>query len=401
MVTSKKIDDIQQQLKKQNLDGWLLYDFRRSNDLAIAFLEIPSDTFLTRRFFYWIPQTGDPIKLVSVIESHVLNSLPGKTTTFQSWQELQTQISNLLKGAKVIAMEYSPMAAIPTLSKVDAGTIELVKHCGVEVVSSAALLQKETSVLSVEQIDMHLEAATVVNDAVAEAWTFIQESLRNDEFVSEVSVQDFILSYFRTFHCITDGRPICAVGAHAADPHYTPDPRSPYQIHAGDFILIDLWCKLDRSNAPFADITRMGVAADSPTTRQEEIFTIVKEARDCAIALIKERYKKGEPVMGWEVDQKARDLIVKAGYGSYFIHRTGHSITTEEHGPGANLDNLETRDSRQLLPGTCFSIEPGIYIPDEIGVRLEVDVIITTGGDVKVTGGVQEAITTLSTTISV
>lgn len=388
----KKISDVQKTLTKHNLDGWLLYDFRRNNDLACQFLEIPSDRLLSRRFFYWIPQQGTPKKIVHSIESQVLDHLPGDILRYHTWQEIESHLATILKGKKRIAMEYSPRNAIPAVSKVDAGTVDLVRDCGVEVFSSADILQQYTSVWDQHKLKTHLAAAEVLCQTVDKAWSLIGNAIRKKQSITEYDVQQFILEEFAQRDCTTADSPICAVNAHSADPHYSASKSNSSKIHQGDFILIDLWCKQKVPHAVYADITRVGVAATSPTPRQNEIFNIVKRARDAGTELVKQRFSTGKTIKGCEVDQCCRDVITSAGYGDRFIHRTGHNIDENDHGNGAHLDNLETRDNRQLLLGTCFSIEPGIYLPQEFGVRLEYDVYVSLDGKVQITGGIQESI---------
>lgn len=389
----KKIIAARESLINLGYDGWLLYDFRKTNDLACYFLEIPKDTLLTRRFFYWIPKAGEPVKLVHRIESHVLDHLPGKMIVFSSYEELEKVLASVLKGSSKVAMEYSPRNAIPTVSKVDGGTIDLIRSFGVSVESSADLLQPFTGVWTHEQFKSHVAAAEVLQNAVEAAWQLIAKAVKNHERISEVDVQKFILGEFERNGCIADDPPICAVNGNSANPHYSPLAVGSQQIKAGDFVLIDVWCKKNTPHAVYADITRVGVVGNSPTERQQEIFGIVKAGRDAAIALLREKLKSGEPVMGWEVDQACRDVIDAAGYGQYFTHRTGHNIGERDHGDGANIDNFETKDFRRLLPGTCFSIEPGIYLPGEFGVRLEDDVYLDLNGkDFHITKGMQEEI---------
>lgn len=379
------IEDVQQKLHKEKLDGWLLYDFRRTNDLACSFLKIPEDQLLTRRFFYWIPVSGEPIKIVHSIEPFALDHLPGKKVLYQTWQEWESQLKNALNGIKRIAMEYSPRGMIPTVSKVDGGTLDLVRENVDEIVSSADIIQYYTSVLTDWQLKSHLYAAKVVDQTVEKAWNFIKEGLGK---VTEYEVQQFILEEFEKNDCITSDPPICAINEHSADPHYCPTKDKSSVINKSDFILIDLWCKQKGDSTVYADITRVGVAADKATEKQIEIFLIVRKAQNEALNLIKSKV----PLMGWQIDEACRSVIEKAGYGKYFIHRTGHNIGTKDHGPGANIDNFETQDMRQILPGTCFSIEPGIYLPGEFGVRLEYDVYVHLDGEVEVTGGQQETL---------
>lgn len=394
MSFKARLNEIQQTLKSLSLDGWLLYDYRGSNPFFYAILEIPAETMLTRRVFYWIPQEGDPIKILPQIESNTLAHLPGIDLLYRTWEELEEGISSIVKGKK-IAMEYSPNNALPNISKVDGGTIDLIRMHKGNVVSSANILQKYTSVLTKSQFESHLNAAEILCNIVDRTWNYISLALKSNRMITEYDVQQFMLDEMKKNHCVTNHAPICAVNAHSSDPHYDTSQASANSIKPGDFILIDLWCKLDQPGAIYADITRVAVAASEPLHEQDAIFQIVKKARDTATALIKENYAIGKQLEGWQVDQVCRDVITQAGYGDFFIHRTGHSIGEVPHGPGANIDNFETHDIRTLLPGTCFSIEPGIYLPGKFGVRLEYDVFISPDNEILVTGGIQESITTL------
>lgn len=393
MNTFDTLSRVQELLKEQQLDGWLLYDFRRTNNLACEFLNIPAHKILTRRFFYWIPTEGTPVKIVHAIEEYSLNHLPGTQRRYLTWQELETHLAAILKGSRRIAMEYSPRNAIPYASKVDAGTMDVVRGCGVEVISSADILQTYLNVWNAEQLHSHLMAAEVVSSTVEAAWHLIANSIKNKKNLTEYAVQQFILDEFDKQGCVAEDSPICAFNAHSADPHYCADKDHSSSIAAGDFVLIDLSCKKKAPHAVYADITRVAVVSKTPTTEQQKVFEIVKKARDAGTELVRKRMSEGNILRGYEVDQCCREIIVKAGYGDYFLHRTGHNIGEEIHGSGANLDSLETLDQRRILPGTCFSIEPGIYLPGKFGVRLEYDVYVHPNGNVQVTGGVQEKLT--------
>lgn len=390
------LDDVQQQLRQLKLDGWLLYDFRKMNDLACAFLQIPAHKKLTRRFFYWIPAQGTPQKIVHRIEPDVLQHLPGETQLYTRWQELRHALAKVLERQSKIAMEYSPFNALPTVSKVDGGTIDLVRDYGLDLVSSADLLQAYTSVWNEAQLKSHLAAAKVLENAAAQAWNLVAERLGAGQPVNELDVQQFLLAQFEAQGCIADAPPICAVNAHSADPHFACEARSNSQIRTGDFLLIDLWCKQKDAYAVYADITCVAVASERPQNKQQELFEIVKQARDAAMQLLHTSLSAGQPVRGSDLDDACRAVIEHAGYGEFFTHRTGHSLGEQVHGPGANIDNFETRDERQLLPGTCFTIEPGIYLPNEFGVRLEHNVYIEKDGrSARVTGKLQEQIACL------
>jgi Xaa-Pro aminopeptidase len=385
--------NVQQLLKERKLDGWLLYDFRRSNDIACSFLEIPPNQLLTRRFYYWIPTEGDPIKIVSAVEPHTLDHLKGNKVIYHSWQDLENLLKKTLRKHFKIAMEYSPYNAVPTVSKLDAGTMDFIRSLQVEVVSSADLLQKFTSVWTEEQLASHRAAANFLDHTAGKTWRYIAENLHSN--ITEYDVQQFILLEMEKNGFITDHDPICAVNENSADPHYTPNSKHSKKISSGDFILIDLWCKQKLSKAVYADISRVGIVNRKPTSKEQEIFAIVLFAQKAATDFVRQSFETGKPICGWEVDQVARNAISEKGYGKFFVHRTGHNIGIQDHGTGTHMDNLETHDDRLLIPGTCFSIEPGIYIPAEFGIRLEYDVYIHINGKIEITGGIQETIVTI------
>jgi Xaa-Pro dipeptidase len=380
------LPSVQAAIQELGIDGWLLYDFRGLNILARRVLALPSEAMLSRRWFYFIPAHGEPRKLLHRIEPHALDHLPGSQQTYLRWQELEAGVAALVAGTRRVAMEYVPRNANPYVSRVDAGTVELVRSCGVEVVPSGDLVQRFEACWSDEQWAMHLEAARHTRAAFDEAFAFIAEQVRQSGSVRETAVQQRILDHFKGHGLITDHPPICAVGPHSGDPHYAPGPGSDAAIREGDFVLIDLWGKLDRPGAVYSDLTWTGFVGTEVPPRYEEIFRIVAQARDAAIARVQEAFRSRTPLQGWQVDQAARDVIERAGYGAHFCHRTGHSIGQETHGNGANMDNLETREERRVLPRTCFSVEPGIYLP-EFGVRSEVNVFVDAESKVHVTGG--------------
>jgi Xaa-Pro dipeptidase len=379
---------IQAALTGFGLDGWLLYDFRGSNVLARRVLDLDGRPSGTRRFFYLVPARGRPRKLVHRIESGALDHLPGEATVYLRWQDLEAGVASLVSGLGRVAMEYSPRNAIPYIAKVDAGTVEMVRGCGVEVVPSGDLIQTFEATWDDDQWRMHREAEAHTTSAYDVAWSLIAERTRGGGSVGEAEVQAAILDHFRRHGLTTDTPPIVAVGPHSGDPHYEPHPEADTPIRAGDFVLIDLWAKLDRPRAVYSDLTRVGFVGQTVPARHEEVFRIVASARDAAIARVRDAFASGRPLRGWEVDDAARRVIDEAGYGHAFVHRTGHSIGQEDHGNGANMDNLETHDERLVLRRTCFSIEPGIYLP-EFGVRSEVNVFVDAAGQVHVTGGLQ------------
>ena len=387
------IEKAQHYLQTEKIDGWLLYDFHRSNDLAHRVLQIPSSVMATRRFLYWIPAVGTPIKIVHAIEPHMLDHLPGEKRVYSSWQSLEKEMESVVSGAGRVAMEYSQNNAIPYVSKVDAGTVDLIRSFDVEVVSSANFLLYFTSTLTDEQMASQTRAASALSDIVAGAWELIKNQAKQG--ITERQVQEWILEQYKVKNLISDSGPIVAVNQHSADPHFMTPADGSSPIQAGDFVLIDLWAKELNENSVFGDITRVAVLG-APTAKQQEVFQTVRAAQKAGIDLVKSRYAAKRPIQGWEVDEIVRSTIIKAGYGEYFVHRTGHNIEIELHGSGTHMDNLEMHDVRPIVPMTCFSVEPGIYLPGEFGIRLESDVQILGDGSVKVTGGEMDQLSDLT-----
>jgi Xaa-Pro dipeptidase len=377
---------VQASLKHFQLDGWLIYDFRGLNVLARRILDFPDEQPGSRRWFYFVPAEGQARKLVHRIEPAMLDNLPGEKSIYLRWQELEAEVGQLVAGAARVAMEYSPRNANPYVSRVDAGTIELVRSFGVEVVSSGDLVQQFEATWDDEQVQMHFLASRFTDAAFARAWAYIAEQVATRGGVRETEVQGLIMQHFRENGLTTYHPPIVAVNEHSGDPHFETSQATDAEIHRGDFVLIDLWAKLDRPRSVYSDLTRVGYVDATVPEKYENVFQVVAGARDAAIELIRDAFAAGRPLPGWEVDRRVRAVIEQAGYGQFFVHRTGHSIGQEVHGNGANIDSLETREERLLLPRTCFSIEPGIYLP-EFGVRSEVDVLIDGTGQVHVTGG--------------
>lgn len=382
-----KIEKLQALIKKNGLDGWLFYDFRGSNDLALSVLEIPAKAHLTRRFFYFVPAEGEPHKVAMAIELDNLAHLPGELHPYSSYESLNAIMGSILKGVKKVAMEYSPMNAIPYLSKLDAGTYEYLKTFGLEIVSSGDLLTEFTAVWTKEQYDDNAPVAHALTDIVNMCWKFIKEKIETVGETTEYEVQKLIMDEIERRGYYTDHEVIVGVNGNGANPHYSPTPEVWEKIRKDDFVLIDLWAKPNKENGVWADITWTGYVGTEVPERYVKIFNIVKDAREAAFNLVSERFAKGEEVRGWEVDAVTRKVIVDAGYGEYFVHRTGHSITTTLHGTGPHNDNFETKDMRIILPGTSFSIEPGIYLKGDFGVRSEIDVYIHPDGKVEQTGG--------------
>lgn len=382
---------VQAAIRGFGLDGWLLYDFRGNNVLARRVLDLDGQTPGTRRFFYLIPASGRPQKLVHRIEAEALDHLPGDARVYLRWQDLEAGIAELVGGLPRVAMEYAQGVSNPYVSRVDAGTVELVRAQGVEVVSSGDLIQQFEATWDDDQWRMHLEAEVVTRSAYDLAWSLIADRVQSSGSVREIEVQTAIMDHFHQNGLTTYHPPIVAVGPHSGNPHYEPTPEHDAEIKADDFVLIDLWAKLNQPRAVYSDLTRVGFVGTEVPSRYEEIFQIVARARDAAISLVRDAFAADRPLRGWEVDDAARKVIVEAGYGGQFVHRTGHNIGQETHGNGANMDDLETHDERLVLRRTCFSIEPGIYLP-EFGVRSEVNVFIDANGQVHVTGELQNRV---------
>jgi Xaa-Pro aminopeptidase len=380
------IEQIQERLQQLKIDGWLFHVWRNVNPVAITTLGLDEEDMRTRRCYYFVPAEGEPRKLQHAIEPHSLSHLPGQSMQYLSYQSLRRQIGAILGSTKTIAMEYSHNCLIPTVSWVDAGTIELVRSTGVEIVSSAELIQYFEATLDDEQISSHFRASEHCRKIAHDAFAEIGRRIRDGKAPTEYEIQKYIMNRFEAEDLIWDGDPIVAANAHASDPHYSPDPEHSSTLKEGDLILIDLWSKETQAGAVYADQTWMGYIGDTPPADRIEIWELVRDARRAGMKLIEDRIATGDSVHGWEVDDAVRKVIVDAGHGEAFIHRTGHSITTLDHGSGANIDNLETKDLRPLIPRTCFSIEPGVYLP-EFGVRSENNVMIMPDGGMKIAEG--------------
>jgi len=384
------ISAIQAALRADRLDGWLFYDFHHRDPIAARVLGLRGGMG-TRRWFYLIPARGAPRKLVHRIEAGALDSLPGRKFVYASLRELKTNLRGILAGCRKVAMQYSPRNAIPYVSMVDAGTVELVRAQGCKVASSADLVQRFEACWSAAQYRSHLEAGRVIHKAIQGAFARAASAAgARKSSLTEYDLQQWILEQFRAAGVVTDEPPIVAVNAHAGDPHYAPLADRSARIRAGDLLLLDVWGKMNRPGSVYYDVTWVGYLGREVPARQAGIFAIVAAARDRAIAFVREALAAGRAVQGWQVDRVAREVIRRAGYGEYFVHRTGHSIGQDVHGAGANMDGLETHDQRRLIPRTCFSIEPGIYLP-AFGVRSEVNVYID-GSVARVTGPVQAEI---------
>jgi len=389
---SVDVREIQKDLRAAGLDGWLFYDFRGRDPIAQRLLKLP-EGMRTRRWFYFVPAKGAPRKLLHKIETLALESLPGAALYYAGHAELQVNLKKLLAGAKRVAMQYSPKNQIPYIAMVDAGTIELVRLAGAKVVSSADLVQKYEACWTAEQLASHRAAGAAIDRIVAEAFAFAAKCVRERKALTEYDLKQFILREFAAAGIVADEGPDVAVNANASDPHYGPTAEKAAAIRDGDFLLLDVWGKTKEKGSVYYDITWVGYLGATVPKKIAQVFAVVREARDKAVELIRARVAAGKELQGWEVDQAAREVIEKAGYGKYFFHRTGHNIGEAIHGNGANMDNLETHDVRRVIARTCTSVEPGIYLK-EFGIRSEVDVYIGER-EAFVTGAVQTEVLAL------
>ena len=383
------LQKIQAALRDANLDGWLFYDHHRRDAIAYRVLGI-NPPMCTRRWYYLIPAEGEPRKLVHRIESGNLEGVPGATEQYSSWVEQRETLKGMLDGKKRVAMQYSRLNDIPYIGLVDAGTVELVKSFGVEVVSSADLVQLFEARWSAQALSSHLEAGKSVHAAVRRGFAMIRDAIRAGKAIDEYTVQQEIVRFLDTHGLEADDAPLVAVNKNASNPHYSPSQTTSRPIKSKDFVLLDVFAKLRKPGAVYFDITWVGFVGESVPGQYTQVFDVVREARDAAVSLVQQSMRESRPLRGYQVDDAARGVITRHGYGEFFVHRTGHSIGEDIHGNGANMDNFETRDDRRIIPGTCFSIEPGIYLP-EFGVRSEVNVYVEEH-DARVTGEIQQEI---------
>jgi Xaa-Pro aminopeptidase len=385
------LDQIQSALRETGLDGWLFYDHHHRDPIATRILGIDPQAHVTRRWYYFIPASGEPGKLVHRIEQGRLDTLPGTKNLYSSWQELHLGLDNLLQDQKKIAMQYSPNNDIMYVSMVDGGTVEFLRSLGKEIVTSADLVSQFEAVLSEEQIASHQIAQRAIDAIVAEAWLEIGRRLRPGAGrTGRLSEWDMVVRLgeaMRREGLVWENGPDVSVNANTSDSHYEPTAERSAPIREGDFLLIDIWGRLDKPGSIFYDITWTGVIGREPSAKEQLVFETVRNARDAAIAAVESAFAAGREIRGFEADNAARGVIRAAGFGEFFTHRTGHNIAQELHGSGAHLDNLETHDVRRILPHTCFSVEPGIYLP-EFGVRSEVN-MLTAPGKAWVTGRIQ------------
>ena len=382
-----RLEEIQAALRKEGLDGWLFFDHHRRDPLAYRVLQFTPGSMVSRRWYYFVPAKGEPKGLVHKIESLTLQELPGAMATYADWGSMVDGIGKIIGGGRRIAMQYSKNCAIPYVANVDAGTIELIHGLGVEIVTSANLVQQFEAIWTSEQLESHLAAGRIVDRVRREAFELVGAKLRAGDRITEWDVKQFIAHGYGAEGLFIDHGPDVAVNANASNPHYDPRQDSCSEIRKGDLLLMDMWAKFDRPGSIYYDITWVGYCGAKPPEKIQKVFTIVRDARDRAIECVKTAVAAGRELHGFEVDDAAREHIRASGFGEYFFHRTGHSIGQEVHGNGANMDNLETHDERRVIPWTGFSIEPGIYLP-EFGIRSEINMFVD-DKSARVTGEIQ------------
>lgn len=383
------IEEIQKELCARSVDGWLFCDHHHRDPIAYRILGLPESLFSSRRWFYFIPAQGEPIKLVHSIEAGNLDLLPGRKCIYARWQDLFEKLRSAMGDARKIAMQFSPNNLIFTVSLVDAGTIDLVRSFGKDVVSSADLVARFDAAWSQEQIGLHFAARDSIDAIMAEGFREIGRRARNGG-TNEFEIQQWFVEAFKRENLVADAPAIVAANANSGNPHYGPTAEHSARIGEGDFVLLDVWGKKDVPNAVYYDISWTGYVGNALPARIGEIFEIVKRSRDAGIEKVRSTIESGARLEGWQVDDASRSVIEAAGYGKYFNNRTGHSIGTEVHGNGAHMDNFEVHDEREVIPNTCFSIEPGIYLP-EFGLRSEVNMLVR-NGSAEVTGRIQNEV---------
>ena len=386
---------VQAALGAEGLDGWLLYDFHGSNPIAsdVTGAGRRGGHLATRRWYYLIPATGQPRGLVHAIERQVLAHLPGDISIYAGREQLDSGVRELVRGVRRIAMEYSPDGAIPYLGRVDAGTIEHLRALGLDVVSSGDLVQRFAAVWDEAAVATHMAASEKLHRVKDRAFAAIRDRIASGTPTTEYDIQQLMTGWFRDEGLISDSPPIVAAAGNGGNPHYMPTASEHRPIRAGEMVLLDLWGKLDSPGAVFADITWVGYTGAQPAQRFITVFDTVAAARDAAITLVQRAVAAGQPLRGWQVDRAASTVLRAAGFGAHVLHRTGHSLGESVHGNGVNMDDYETHDDRRLLPGTGFTIEPGLYF-DDFGVRLEIDMLVRER-DAIVTGPIQQEIVAL------
>ena len=385
------LDAIQAALRDAGFDGWLFYDHHHRDPIAAHILGLDPNAHITRRWYYFIPANGEPRKLLHRIEQSRLDALPGSKVLYSGWKELAERLNAMLGGFRTIAMQYSRNNDIMYISMVDAGTVEFIRSLGKQIVSSADLVSQFEAVLTQEQMDSHTEAQCAIDNILAEGWLEIARHVRPSSGsptpYTEYDHVQWLANAMTREGLMWEHGPNVSVNANCSDSHYEPTASNTATINEGDFVLIDIWGRKQVPGSVYYDITWTGVVGREPSEREQHVFETVRNARDAAIKAVQQAFAQNQPICGYQADDAARAVIVNTGFGEYFTHRTGHNITEEIHGPGAHLDNLETHDERLLLPNTCFSVEPGIYLP-EFGIRSEID-MMTAPGKAWVTGRIQ------------
>ena len=382
-------------LKAEGLDGWLLYDFRGINPIAADVTRVAAQGghLATRRWYYLIPAVGEPRALVHAIEPRTLAHLPGQTERYAGRQQLEAGLARLVGGLRRVAMEYSPACAIPYIARVDAGTVELIRQFGIEVVSSGNLVQRFSAIWHEPEIASHQAASEKLHQVKDRAFESIARRIRDGVPTTEYDIQQLMAGWFADAELVSDSAPNVSAAENAGNPHYLPTATVARAIHPDEIVLLDLWAKLNQPGAVFADITWVGYSGRRPLDRHLKAFAAVRGARDAAVELVKDASRAGRELRGWEVDRAAASVLRDAGYSDQILHRTGHSLGESVHGNGVNMDDYETHDDRRLLPGTGFTIEPGVYFSD-FGVRSEINMIVR-AHDATVTGPLQTEILAL------
>jgi Xaa-Pro dipeptidase len=398
MLRGMDLKAIQVALRERDIDGWLLSDFRNRDFLAYRVLGLDEKKANSRRWYYYIPSRGTPIRLVHAVERAFLDSLPGRKHEYVAWKELHASLEKLLGAGtrKKIAMQYSPKNNVPYVALTDAGTVELIKSFGHKVVSSADLVQSFVSVIDEAGYRSPVEAAAIVDRIRAEAFDQIRDAIASNQSLTEYDVQQFIMKRFGEEDLVTYAPPMVGINEHPSDPHFEVSKDSPKRFKPGDTVLIDLWAKKSAPGSIYYDITWDAYIGARPPAAYAKIFAAARDGRDAAIAFVQDAFRRGRTIAGWQVDDVCRNVVKKAGYAKHFLHRTGHSIGVDIHGTGVNIDNLETKDERALIPGCCFSIEPGIYLAGKMAVRTEINMFIRHDGEAEVTGEVQRELVLLA-----
>jgi Xaa-Pro aminopeptidase len=387
-----ELEAIQAALREAGHDGWLFYDHHHRDPIGESILGLDPTAHITRRWYYFVPAEGEPRKLMHRIEQARLDALPGTKGVYSSWQELGSGLEAMLANARRIAMQYSPNNEIMYVSMVDAGTVELLRGMGKRIVSSADLVSQFEAVLSEKQVASHAVAQKDIDDLLAEGWKEIARRVRpasgkKGRTYTEFEHVQWLSNAMRRMGLVWENGPNVSVNANSSDSHYEPTIDNTATIKDGDFVLIDIWGRTNETDSVYYDITWTGVVGREPTEREQLVFETVRNARDAAIATVETAFAQGRAIRGYEADDAARKVIRAAGFAEFFTHRTGHNIAHAIHGPGANLDDFETHDERRILANTCFSVEPGIYLP-EFGVRSEID-MMTSAEKAWVTGAMQ------------